>query len=158
MILFGIDPGYHRVGWGVIDSTGRAQTVVGYGCIETDRALDLPERLQVIYLEITKLLKEHKPRVVVIEKLYFAQSVTTALKVSEARGVLLLATAELKIPVLELTNSQVKQGFTGFGGAKKFQMQEMVRLVFKMEKAPQPDDAADALAMAYVGAMRVGRK
>lgn len=157
MILFGIDPGYHRVGWGVIDSNARAQTVVAYGCIETDRALDLPERLQTIYKEITRLLVLYKPKVVALEKLYFAQSVTTALKVSEARGVLLLATAELKIPVLELTNSQVKQGFTGFGGAKKFQMQEMVRLIFKMDKAPQPDDAADALAMAYVAAMRIRR-
>ncbi len=157
MIVFGIDPGYHRVGWGVIESRARKQHVLAYGCVETDRALDLPERLQVIYVEISQLLKKHKPAVVVIEKLYFAQSVTTALKVAEARGVLLLATAELKIPVYEITPAQVKQTMTGFGAAKKFQMQEMVKRVLNMTEIPQPDDAADALAMAYVGIVRIGK-
>lgn len=156
MIVLGFDPGYHRVGWGVVSQEGRALAAVDYGCIETDKKEDLPERLLHIYRDAKKILEKHRPKFVVIEKLYFAQSVTTALQVSEARGVLLLATAELKIPVLELTNSQIKAGFTGYGGAKKFQMQEMVRLIFKMEKAPQPDDAADGLAMAYVGLMRMG--
>ncbi len=154
MIVLGLDPGYHRVGWGVAERTGQKINVRAYGCIETDKSQDLPERLLYIYTDVKKILCEHAPKFVVIEKLYFAQSVTTALKVSEARGVLLLATAELKIPVLELTNSQIKQGFTGFGGAKKIQMQEMVRLVFGMKEKIQPDDAADALAMAYVGILR----
>ncbi len=157
MIIFGIDPGYHRVGWGVVDRTGRTVTAQEWGCIETNPKDDLPERLLQIYQEIKAILKKHKPAAVILEKLYFAQNTTTALKVSEARGVLLLATAELKIPVLELTNSQIKSGFTGFGGAKKFQMQEMVRLVFGMKEKITPDDAADALAMAYVGAWRIGK-
>lgn len=155
MIIFGLDPGYHRVGWGVVERVGSTITPVAWGCTETDRGEDLPERLLQIYTEVKELLKKHNPKFVVIEKLYFAQNVTTALKVSEARGVLLLATAECKIPVLELTNTQIKSTFTGFGGAKKFQMQEMVRLVFKMKEKITPDDAADALAMAYVGAVRV---
>ena len=157
MIVFGFDPGYHRVGWGVVERVQQKITADAWGCIETDTKADLPERLLQIYIEAKELLKKYKPAFVVIEKLYFAQSVTTALKVSEARGVLLLATAELKIPVLELTNSQIKSSFTGFGGAKKFQMQEMVRLIFKMKEKITPDDAADALAMAYVGAVGCGR-
>jgi crossover junction endodeoxyribonuclease RuvC len=157
MIVFGLDPGYHRVGWGVVETTGQKVAAKEWGCVETDTKSDLPERLLQIYEEIKKVLKKHKPSFVVVEKLYFAQNTTTALKVSEARGVLLLATAELKIPVLELTNSQIKSSFTGFGGAKKFQMQEMVRLVFNMKEKITPDDAADALAMAYVGAVRRGR-
>lgn len=157
MIVLGIDPGYHRVGWGVARREGREITAVAWGCIETDTKADLPERLLQIYQEIKEVLKKHQPAFVVVEKLYFAQNTTTALKVSEARGVLIMATAELKIPVLELTNSQIKSSFTGFGGAKKFQMQEMVRLVFKMKEKITPDDAADGLAMAYVGAVRVNR-
>lgn len=153
MIVLGLDPGYHRVGWGVVAREGQRLSAKAWGCIETDIKDDLPERLLEIYTEVRAILKKHKPAFVVIEKLYFAQNTTTALKVSEARGVLLLVTAELKIPVLELTNSQIKSSFTGFGGAKKFQMQEMVRLVFNMKEKITPDDAADALAMAYVGAV-----
>lgn len=155
MIVVGFDPGYHRVGWGVAERAGHAIAARAYGCIETSTTEDLPERLLHIYCDAKQVLEVHKPKFVVIEKLYFGQNVTTALKVSEARGVLLLATAELKIPVLELTNTQIKQGFTGFGGAKKTQMQEMVRLVFGMKEKIQPDDAADALAMAYVGVCRM---
>lgn len=156
MIIFGFDPGYHRVGWGVLQrERGHAPHAIAFGCIETDKNEDLPERLQHIYRDAKKILKKYQPAVVVIEKLYFAQSVTTALKVSEARGVLLLATAELKIPVLELLPAQVKQALTGFGGAKKIQMQEMVRRVLTLKEIPQPDDAADALACAYAGAIRV---
>ncbi len=155
MIVVGFDPGYHRVGWGVVASEGRAKiSALDFGCIETSAAEDLPERLLAIYLAAKKILKTHAPKFVVIEKLYFAQNSTTALKVSEARGVLLLATAELKIPVLELTNSQIKQGMTGYGSAKKFQMQEMVRLVFGLKEKVSSDDAADALACAYVGLVR----
>lgn len=152
MIVVGFDPGYHRVGWGVVERAGQKISARAWGCIETDRAQDLPERLLQIFIDAKKILKKTRPDFVVIEKLYFAQNTTTALKVSEARGVLLLVTAELKIPVLELTNAQIKQGFTGHGGAKKFQMQEMVRLIFGMKEKISPDDAADALAMAYVGA------
>lgn len=154
MIVFGFDPGYHRVGWGVINADRRSVTAEAWGCVETDKTQDLPERLLQIYQEAQGLLKKYRPAFVVIEKLYFAQSVTTALKVSEARGVLLLATAELKIPVYEITPAQVKQTLTGFGAAKKFQMQEMVKILFKMKEIPKPDDAADALAMAYVGLAR----
>lgn len=156
MIIFGFDPGYHRVGWSVLERTNSgAPRAIAYGCIETDKKEDLPERLQQIYHEAKQQLKKYKPAVVVIEKLYFAQSVTTALKVSEARGVLLLATAELKIPVLELLPSQVKQSLTGFGGAKKMQMQEMVRHVLGLKEIPKPDDAADALACAFAGSIRL---
>lgn len=158
MIIIGFDPGYHRVGWGVIAATKREMRAVAYGCIQTDKELDLPERLLHIYRDTKKILEKHKPSFVVIEKLYFAQSVTTALKVSEARGVLLLATAECGVPVYEITPAQVKQTLTGFGGAKKFQMQEMVKRIFNMEEIPKPDDAADGLAMAYVGAVRVGAR
>lgn len=154
MIIVGLDPGYHRVGWGVVERAGSKITARAWGCIETARTDDLPERLLQIYRDAKKILKKTQPAFVVIEKLYFAQNTTTALKVSEARGVLLLVTAELKIPVLELTNAQIKHGFTGHGGAKKFQMQEMVRLMFGMKEIISPDDAADALAMAYVGACR----
>lgn len=154
MIVFGFDPGYHRVGWGVATRERGRVRACGWGCIETDAKTDLPERLLHIYRDAKKLLQKYRPAFVVIEKIYFAQSVTTALKVSEARGVLLLVTAELKIPVLELSPAEIKKGLTGFGGAKKNQMQEMVRLIFGMKEKIKPDDAADALAMAYAGVCR----
>src|SRR3989344_633355 len=156
MIILRFDPGYHRVGWGV--ASGGTQKIVAdaWGCIETDPTQDLPERLLHIYHDAQKILKKHRPAIVVIEKLYFAQSVTTALKVAEARGVLLLATAEFKIPVYEISPAQVKQQLTGFGAAKKFQMQEMVKIIFKMNEIPRPDDAADALALAYCGFIKIG--
>lgn len=155
MTIIGFDPGYHRVGFGVILRERAAMRVVNFGCIETNPKEDLPERLLHIHHEAMSLLKKYKPAFVVIEKIYFAQSVTTALKVSEARGVLLLATAECGMPVYEISAAEVKKSLTGFGGAKKFQMQEMVRRIFNLKKAPQPDDAADALAMAYAGAVRI---
>lgn len=155
MVIFGFDPGYHRVGWGAVEKRGGQLVALDFGCVETDKKMDLPERLQEIHAEALRLLKKHRPNFVVIEKIYFAQSVTTALKVSEARGVLLLATAELKIPVMEISSAEVKKCLTGFGGAKKYQMQEMVRHIFSLREKVKSDDAADALAMAYAGACRV---
>lgn len=147
MIIIGIDPGTAITGFGVIDCNGEAK-LVGAGVIRTPAKQALELRLQTIYAELKELLDEYKPDQVAIEQLYFASNVTTAISVSHARGVAMLAAAEFGADVSEYTPLQVKQAITGYGRADKAQIQEMVRIILKLEHIPKPDDAADALAIA----------
>lgn len=152
MIILGIDPGFARLGFGVIEeSDGRTQAVT-YGCFETSSKLEHPERLLKIYKEMQRLIKKYKPKRVAFEHLFFSKNVKTAMAVGEARGVIMLACAEAKIPTVEIMPNQVKQAVTGYGGADKQQMQKMVKLILGLKEIPKPDDAADALAIAMAGA------
>lgn len=148
MRIVGIDPGTARVGWGVIEGEKQRYTMIRYGCIETDKSKQDYHRLQEIYQEVYGLLQTEKPDQVVVEKLFFARNVTTAMTVSQARGVILLAAAQANLPVFEYTPMQVKQAVTGHGGADKTQIQTMMKIILKLKEIPKPDDAADALAIA----------
>ena len=153
MIILGIDPGIGRVGYGIIEKTGSKLKAVTYGCIETPKTDDHGLRLQMIKTDLGKIIREYKPEVIVIEKLFFQKNVKTAGVVGEARGVILLLASESGARVLEVGPGQVKQALTGYGNADKKQMQQMVKIIFKLEKIPKPDDAADALAVAYAAAV-----
>lgn len=146
-IVMGIDPGTARLGYGVLigDDPPRA---MDYGVLETTPSQPMPERLLHLHRGLTEILRDYRPRVVVIEQLFFARNVTTALTVGQARGVVLLTAAEAGVPVVEYTPAEVKQAVSGYGKAGKAQMQEMVRLLLELEEVPWPDDAADALAVA----------
>lgn len=155
--ILGIDPGTATTGYGLIEHSGKAQKMLCFGCVKTLPSQLDHERLLEIHEDVLSLIEKHKPDAVVIEKLYFATNAKTAIAVGQARGVLMLAVAKKSIPLIELTPLQAKQGLTGYGKADKKQMQEMVRLTLGLKEVPKPDDAADALALAIVGASRVGK-
>jgi crossover junction endodeoxyribonuclease RuvC len=148
MIVIGIDPGLARVGYGVIDVNNRETRPVCYGCIESGKDQRTPERLVHIYTELVALFEKYPPAHVAIEKLFFAKNITSAMGVSEARGVILLLAEQQQIPVAEYTPNQVKQAITGSGRADKRQMQEMIMRLLHLPEIPRPDDAADALSIA----------
>jgi crossover junction endodeoxyribonuclease RuvC len=146
--ILGIDPGFGRVGFGLI-STGTGTTKhIRHGCITTKPNISFVQRLEIIYQELTKIIQESKPDLVAIEKIYFHKNVKTAVDVSQARGVIVLTVRLLKIPIVEFTPLQIKQAITGYGQADKKQIQKMVQLILKLKDMPKPDDAADALAAA----------
>ena len=148
MIVIGIDPGVARLGYGVIKVDKGVATPLCYGCIQTKAGRRQAERLLTIYTEITALLTKYSPDFLAIEKLFFTKNVTSAMSVSEVRGVILLAAEQHHIPVEEYTPNQIKQAITGSGRADKEQMQEMIKRLLHLDEVPKPDDAADGLSIA----------
>lgn len=146
-ITIGIDPGTAILGYGVIAGDGDAR-LIDYGVFETAKDRQMPDRLVTLYDAVTRLIAEHDPHEVAVEQLFFARNVTTAIAVGQARGVVLLAAAQQGVPVAEYSPSEIKNAIVGYGKADKRQMQEMVRIMLGLEAVPQPDDAADALAIA----------
>jgi crossover junction endodeoxyribonuclease RuvC len=149
MLSLGIDPGTAIIGYGLVRefSDGSLQAV-DYGAITTPSDLPMWERLQMIYDGLTTIIEKHKPDQAGVEELFFARNVTTAITVAQGRGVILLALAKAGVPITEYKPNTIKQSISGYGGAKKPQMQEMVRVLLGLESIPKPDDAADALAVA----------
>jgi len=123
-------------------------TLVDYGVITTAAGRPLPERLQIIYQGLADVAREHQPQQAAVEELFFSRNVRTALSVGHARGVTLLALADAGLAIHEYKPLEIKQAITGYGGAGKQQMQEMVRLLLNLDTVPEPDDAADAVAVA----------
>lgn len=136
------------MGFGVIDYDGSTSILIEHGVLETGTDTSMPYRLRDLYERLTVLISQHKPDVISIEALFFARNVTTAISVGQARGVVLLAAAMHDLPVHEYSPSEVKYSVAGYGKADKGQMQEMVRMILGLEHVPQPDDAADAVAVA----------
>jgi crossover junction endodeoxyribonuclease RuvC len=143
----GIDPGTARLGYGVIRGVESAQSLE-FGIVETSPADEMPARLLRLHDELLGIIRDYRPDVMVIEKLFFSRNVTNAISVGQARGVAMLTAAESGIPVVEYTPAEVKQAVAGYGNASKEQVQEMVRLILGLPDPPHPDDAADALAVA----------
>lgn len=154
MRVIGIDPGTGILGFGVIDANGQHKKLVDAGVITTLPHQPLDERLLEIYEGIQQIITETKPEIMVIETLFFAQNVTTAISVSHARGVVMLAGKQAGMTIIERSPLQIKQSITGYGKATKNQMQQMVQVMLKLPELPTPDDCADALAAAlcYEGA------
>ena len=148
MIVLGLDPGTAITGYGLIEDAGSRAVAIAYGTINTPADLALPQRLRHIYHDLSDLIRRYRPEVSAVEQLFFSRNVRTALAVGHARGVVLLALADADLPVFEYTPLQVKQALSGYGRASKTQIQEMVRLILELDAVPQPDDAADALAVA----------
>lgn len=153
MIVLGADPGVARLGWGVIETAGSRRIHIEHGVVTTVAGPPLEIRLLHLYRSFRKLLERFRPDLVAIEEIFFKKNVKTAIAVAEARGILLLSAAESGARVATLTPSAVKQGIVGWGNAEKAQIQEMVRLLLGLRVAPRPDDAADALAIAYVASL-----
>lgn len=153
MRIIGIDPGTGITGFGIIEPVNQKYKLIDAGVIRTPAKTDDAERLMTIYENITELIKEFKPTVMSIEKLFFAKNVTTAMTVSQARGVVLLAAQQNGLEIFEYTPLQIKQAITGYGKADKPQMQEMVRILMNLKEVPKPDDCADAIAAAICHSM-----
>jgi crossover junction endodeoxyribonuclease RuvC len=154
MRIIGIDPGTGILGFGVIDvEKGGKATMVDAGVIRTKVKQPLDERLVEIYKCLTSIIKKNKPAVMVVEKLFFAQNVTTAMSVSHARGVVMLTGKIAGLEIAEYTPLQIKMALTGYGRADKKQIQEMVRVILGLKEVPKPDDCADALAAAITHSM-----
>lgn len=147
MKIIGIDPGTALLGYGVVEYSDQP-VGISFGAIDTVPTQPMPDRLLHLYQATMALLEEHRPEALAVEQLFFARNVTTAIAVGQARGVVLLAAAQIGVPVTEYSPSAVKQAVAGYGKAGKRQMQEMVRIILGLVETPRPDDAADALAIA----------
>lgn len=146
--ILGVDPGFGRVGYGIIDCVGDRYTTVAYGCIETDTKQSFVERLEGIADELIQIIQTYKPDCAGVEELFFYKNVTTAIKVGQARGAILLTLRKARIKIHEYTPLEVKQSVTGYGRADKTQLEAMVKMILNIKKKITPDDAADALAIA----------
>jgi len=148
MRILGIDPGTGILGFGVIEASRGKVQLVDAGVIRTPAKEDDAVRLQTIFEELTDVIAATHPEHMAVEKLFFAKNVTTAMTVAQARGVVLLCGRQSGLTIYEYTPLQIKQAITGYGRADKHQMQEMVRVILKLNEVPKPDDCADALAAA----------
>lgn len=153
MRILGIDPGTGILGFGVIQIEKSGPRMVDAGVIRTPVKEDDAVRLQIIFEELNDIIAASKPDIMSVEKLFFARNVTTAMTVAQARGVVLLSAKQAGMEIYEYTPLQIKQAVTGYGRAEKKQIQEMVRVILKLDQIPKPDDCADALAAAITHSM-----
>ena len=155
MRILGIDPGLGRIGFAVVDwdatqrNDDQEWPSTQWGLITTDKNKADAQRLQELYNDLHALFAQAQPQILAIEKMFFFRNITTAFPVSQARGVILLVAAQYNVPIYEYTPMQVKQTLTGYGKAEKREVQDMIVQLLKLSKRPTPDDAADAVALAY---------
>ena len=152
MRILGIDPGFGRMGWGIIDEKSGKVTAINYGCLETSSKKELPDRLRQVHLFVENLLSTYKPDAMAIEDLFFNTNAKTAFSVGQARGVIILAATLKNIPVTTYTPLEVKIAIAGYGRAEKGQIGQMVKLLLGLDTIPKMDDTADALAIAMTHA------
>jgi crossover junction endodeoxyribonuclease RuvC len=150
-IILGIDPGIADTGYGLVKAEGSRLACLAYGSIKTSSKLDLVTRLEILHKELDQIIKKYKPDYATIEQLFFNKNVRTALIVGQARGVALLTLKQNNLEIFDYTPSQVKSAISSYGKASKLQVQKMVKLILNLKELPQPDDAADALAIAICG-------
>ncbi len=147
-IALGIDPGTAIVGYAIVAARGSELNMIACDVITTQAGTPLPQRLQLIYKRLSEVIAAYQPHEAAMEELFFAKNARTAITVGQARGVAMLALANGGLSIAEYTPMQVKQAVTGYGGAKKEQIGEMVRILLHLKAVPRPDDAADAAAVA----------
>lgn len=148
MIILGIDPGFARIGYGILKKENGNFLTLDYGCITTSAQEEFPLRLESIEKDILSLVKKYKPDCCAIEDLFFQKNTRTAMTVASAKGVILLAIRKNKLPISQYTPLQVKQAVTGYGKAEKIQVTNMVRSILRIKGPIKLDDTADALAIA----------
>lgn len=148
MIILGIDPGYAIVGYGFLKYENNHFSILDFGAITTPADMKFPDRLNIIFQDLSFLMQKYKPEVMAIEKLFFNTNKKTAVDVAQARGVILLSAKVNNCNIYEYTPLQVKQSVVGYGRAEKKQVQEMTKKILGLSSVPKPDDTADALAMA----------
>lgn len=155
MVIFGIDPGYDRVGYGILEINNRQCEVLSYGLISTSKQKHFDERILEIGNDLTQLLESYKPQHLFIEKLYMGRNTTTVLYVSEVRGMIRYLTVKQEISLTELAPNTIKKNITGYGAADKNQMTRAITALLHLSEPPRPDDVADALAIAFCGYLKL---
>ena len=158
MIILGIDPGLATLGYGVIEANNEKRRLIQYGTLTTPAGEPMPQRLRAIFQGMNQLMDIYQPDEVAFEELFFSKNITTGMAVSAARGVALVAVVQRTDNLYEYTPMQIKQAVTGYGGADKHQVQQMVRMLLNMREIARPDDAADALAVALTHANSMNMK
>ena len=158
MVILGIDPGLATLGYGVIEAEGQKRRMIQFGTLSTPAGQPMPQRLRAIYQGMNQLMDIYQPDEVAFEELFFSKNITTGIAVSHARGVALLAVVQRTDDLYEYTPMQIKQAVTGWGGADKHQVQQMVKMLLNMKEIARPDDAADALAVALTHANSMNMK
>ncbi|MGI8668344.1 MAG: crossover junction endodeoxyribonuclease RuvC [Aridibacter sp.] len=148
MKVLGIDPGSQTLGWGVVEGSGLKYQGVAYGTVKSSPRQAFSKRLLKIYDGIEEVIKRFEPDVISVEEAFYAKNVKVALKLGQVRGVVLLIGEKSGLEVAEYSPRLIKKTVVGYGNAEKHQVQEMVRLLLKLKKNPEPHDAADALAIA----------
>jgi crossover junction endodeoxyribonuclease RuvC len=148
MRILGIDPGTARTGWAVLDKKKGRITAVAFNCFETKKEEAVAARLEKIFKEVKRLIKEYSPEMVAIEEVFFSSNAKTAFAVGQARGVIFLAAQMGKVKNCSYSPSQIKKTVTGYGRAEKKQMGEKVKSILKLREIPKLDDTCDALAVA----------
>jgi crossover junction endodeoxyribonuclease RuvC len=146
--IIGIDPGTLITGYGIITTGGTGYQPIDYGCIRPPATLKLSERYLIIFNGIEELLTQYQPTILVVETQYVKKNVQAAIKLGMARGIAIIAAKRRGIPVFEYSPSKAKLAVVGNGRASKQQVQSMVQVLLKLASTPQPEDAADALALA----------
>jgi crossover junction endodeoxyribonuclease RuvC len=150
MIVLGIDPGSRRIGYGIVDMNGSTAHYVAAGLLAITATNDT-DALAETKREMDRIIAEHRPALMAVEKLFFSKNQKTAMAVAQARGVVLLAAKESGLPVREYTPNEVKIGIAGYGLADKKAVLKMVRLILHEPDLTVIDDASDALALAIFG-------
>ena len=158
MIILGIDPGLATLGYGVIEVVNDKRRLIQFGTLTTPAGQPMPQRLRAIFQGMNQLMDIYRPDDVAFEELFFSKNITTGMAVSAARGVALVAVVQRTDNLYEYTPMQIKQAVTGYGGADKHQVQQMVRMLLNMKEIARPDDAADALAVALTHANSINMK
>lgn len=148
MIILGIDPGTLVTGYGLIRKEGALFIAIDYGCIRPPSRYPLPERYRIIFESLEQLLDRHPPHALAIESQFVLKNAQSAIKLGMAKGMAILAAARRSIPIHEYTPSQAKLAVVGTGRASKWQVQKMIQTLLCLPKLPEPEDAADALALA----------
>ena len=158
MIILGIDPGLATLGYGVIEADNQKRRLIQFGTLTTPAGQPMPQRLRAIFQGMNQLMDIYRPDDVAFEELFFSKNITTGMAVSAARGVALVAVVQRTENLYEYTPMQIKQAVTGYGGADKHQVQQMVKMLLNMKDIARPDDAADALAVALTHANSMNMK
>jgi len=157
MIILGIDPGTRITGYGLIRLNGSALELLDFGCIRPPPTLPLQERYRIIFEGIELLIEKFSPTTIAVESQFVLKNAQSALKLGMAKGMVLLAAARRGIEVTEYTPTKAKLAVVGNGGASKNQVQRMIASLLRLPKIPEPEDAADALALAICHAHNQGR-
>lgn len=148
MIILGIDPGFDKMGCAVLKKSARAEELIYSTCLFSNKKNSHEKRLLSIGKDLEKIIKKYKPDILAVEKLFFAKNQKTAIKVAEARGMILYLAAVKNIKILEFTPLEIKMALTGYGRAEKGQVKEMVKTILKLKKDIKSDDEIDAIACA----------
>ena len=158
MIVLGVDPGLANTGWGIVVDAGGSQRCLAYGCVSTTPKDDLAQRLKQIHNQIGAVIARYNPQEVSVESIFFGTNAKSAFATGQARGVILLATADAGLGLGEYSPVQIKKAIVGTGRAEKEQVQFMVKEVLRLDHTPKPDHAADALAAALCHLQLYSRK